>query len=345
MTGVLGRWAIVSWLSLNLAACGGESVNEIEADQGKEFVVVYSAIDEARMAPLYRVFTEETGIRVQQVTADDDRLLQLMFDKTQAPAADVYIAGTAARLWRASDAGVFRPTHADDLNASIPAHLRDPENQWFGIAVKANVLVFDSTIATAEEFAGYESLADPAWLGQACMSSSALSDNNSLIAFLIDRHQNRQAELIVRQLMSNLALPVFRDPQALFAAIESGRCTVGIASLEAAVQRAAAEPGPQLGIATPNLANGGTQVDIVGAGVTRHAGNAAAAVRLLRWLAGHKAQKALAEILLALPAVPAVAAPQRLRAWQNLQQSETNVVQLGLLHQEAIDLAERARYP
>jgi iron(III) transport system substrate-binding protein len=301
------------------------------------------------MAPLYRDFTVETGIRIQQVTADDDRLLQLMFDKTQAPAADVYIADSAARLWRAADAGVFRPTHAADLNASIPAHLRDPENQWFGIAVKANVLVFNSTIATAAAFASYESLADPVWLGQTCMSSSTLPDNNALVALLIDRHQkrhqSRQAELIVRQLMLNLALPVFHDPQAMFAAIESGRCTVGIASLEAAAQRVAVEPGSQLGIATPNLANGGTQVDIVGAGVTRHAGNAAAAARLLRWLASHRAQKTIAELLMVLPAVPAVAAPQRLRTWQDLQQSETNVAQLGLLHQDAIDLAERARYP
>ena len=152
MTGLLRRTVFVSWLSLNLAACGGESANKIEAGQGKEFVIVYSAIDEARMAPLYRAFTEETGIRIQQVTADDDRLLQLMLDKTQASAGDVYISGSAARLWRASDAGVLRPTHADDLNASIPAHLRDPDNQWFGIAVKANVLVFNSTIATAAEF-------------------------------------------------------------------------------------------------------------------------------------------------------------------------------------------------
>ncbi len=345
MTRVFGRCVLVFWLPLNLVACGGESVDGTAPDQGKEFVVVYSSIDEVRMAPLYRAFTEETGIRVQQVTADDDKLLQLMLDKTQGPVADFYITDSAARLWRASDIGVLRPTHADDLNASIPSHLRDPENQWFGIAVKANVLVFNSTIATAEEFAGYESLANPAWRGQVCMSSSALPDNNALIALLIDRHQTRQAELLVRQLVANLALPVFRDPQAMFAAIESGRCTAGIASLDASVQRQAAGPGSKLGIAAPTLANGGTQVDIVGAGVTRHAGNAAAAVRLLRWLAGHKAQEIIAESLLALPVVPAVAAPQRLRVWQELQQSETNVAQFGLLHQEAIDLAARARYP
>ena len=345
MTGVLGRWFFVSWLSLMLFSCGRESVNETAPDRGTESVVVYSSIDEARTAPLYRAFTEETGIRIQQVTGDDDRLLQLMLDKTQAPAADFYISGSAARLWLASDTGVLRPTHADDLSASIPAHLRDPDNEWFSIAVKANVLVFNSTIASAEEFGSYESLADAAWHGQLCMSSSALPENNALIALLIDRHQANQAELIVRQLMANLALPVFSDSQALFAAIESGRCTVGIASLEATVQRQAAKAGSRLGVATPTVANGGMQVDIIGAGVTRHAGNAAAAVRLLRWLAGHKAQEIIAESLMALPAVPAVPAPQRLRVWQPLQQSETNVAYLGSLHQEAIDLAERARYP
>ncbi len=345
MTSALSRCVPGLCLSLSLMACSGESANETAADQQQEFVVIYSSIDEARLASVYRAFTEETGIRVQQVTADDDRLLQLMLDKTQSPAADFYIAGSASRLWRASDTGVLRPTHADDLKATIPAHLRDPDNQWFGIAVKANVLVFNSSLATAEEFDDYESLADPAWLGQVCMSSSALADNNALIALLIDRHETRQAELIVRQLIANLAVPVFHDPQALFAAIESGRCTVGIASLEAAVQRLTAKPGAQVGIATPTLANGGTQVDVVGAGVTRHAGNAAAAVRLVRWLAGHKAQQIIAESLFALPAVPAVAAPHRLRVWQELQQCETGVVNLGLRHREAVDLAERARYP
>lgn len=345
MTSALSRPVLVFWLSLNLLACGRESVNETAPDRETESVVVYSSIDEARTAPIHRAFTEETGIRVQQVTTDDDRLLQLMLDKTQAPAADIYIAGSASRLWRASESGVLRPTHADDLDAAIPAHLRDPERQWFGIAIKANVLVFNSKIATRSEFGGYESVADPAWHGQLCMSSSASPVNNALIALLIDRHQTRQAELIVRQLMANLALPVFRDPQAMFAAIESGRCAVGIASLEAAVQRPDAEPGSQLGIATPTLEDGGTQVDIVGAGVTRHARNAAAAMRLMRWLASRKAQEIIAESLLALPAVPAVHAPQRLRVWQPLQQSEANVAYLGLLHQEAIDLAERARYP
>lgn len=345
MTGDLRRWIPVFWVALNLVACGEESANETVPDQDKEFVVVYSRIDEARTASLYRAFTEETGIRIQQVTADDDRLVQLMLDKTRAPVADLYIAGSASRLWRASDEGVLRPTHADDLDSAIPAHLRDPENEWFAIAVKANVLVFNSTIVTPDAFNGYESLAEPAWRGQVCMSSSSLPDNNALLALLIQRHGKRQAEMIVRQMMANLALPVFGDPQALFAAIESGRCTIGIGSLEAAVQRVAAEPGSQLGIGTPSLANGGTQVDIVGAGVTRHAGNVAAALRLMRWLATPKAQGIIAESLSLLPAVPGIAVPQRLKVWQELQQSETGVVNLGLLHQEAVDLAERARYP
>lgn len=343
MSGAVNCRFAIGWLLLGLAACSKDPAQGTLPAQGREFVVVYSSIDESRIAPVYRAFTAETGIRIHQVTADDDRLLQMMLDKTQEPAADFYIATGAARLWRAADAGVLRPTHADDLNAAIPPHLRDPEYQWFGLAVMANVLVFDSAAVTAEEIPGYEAFADPAWHGQLCLSSSALPENNSLIALLIERHGLRQAELLVRQLIANLALPVFDDPQALLAAIESGRCTAGIANLEAALARPAASPGSGLGIAGP--ANDGTQVDVTGAGVTRHAGNATAAVRLLRWLSGTEAQAIIADSLSRLPAVPTVVAPQHYVAWQGLAHDGTNVARLGMLHQDAADLAERARYP
>ncbi|MCI0517355.1 MAG: extracellular solute-binding protein, partial [Woeseiaceae bacterium] len=188
MSGALSCRFAIGWLLLGLVACSKDPAHGILPAQGREFVVVYSSIDESRTAPVYRAFTAETGIRIQQVTADDDRLLQMMLDKTQAPAADFYLAAGAALLWRAADAGVLRPTHADDLNAAIPPHLRDPENQWFGLAVNANVMVFNAAAVTANEIVGYEALADPAWRGQLCLSSSALPENNALIALLIERH-------------------------------------------------------------------------------------------------------------------------------------------------------------
>lgn len=338
------RRVIGTCLLVLLVACNDRAAVDTPAQPGNRFVVVYSPIDEARTAALYRAFTAETGIRVQQVSADKSRLLQLMLDKTQAPAADLFMATGVSQLWRAADQGVLRPTHADELTAAIPARLRDPENQWFGFAVLANVIVFNRSLARPEEFVSYESLAEPAWRGRICMTSSSQPDNSALIALLIQRHGHRQAELVVRQLVANLALPPLTDPQALLAAIESGRCPVGIVTLEAAVNRMAVDPGSKLGVATPTLESGATQVDIVGAGVTRHAGNATDAISLIRWLAKPLAQGLIAESFTALPAVRDAAVPQRLRPWQDLKQSDTGVFHLGLLHQDAIDLAERAKY-
>ncbi len=344
MTGTACRRIGAIWLSVFLVACDARQSGEKVPEQRNRFVVVYTSIDETRAAALYRTFAAETGIRVQHVTADEDGLLQLMLDKTQAPAADLYMAAGVSRLWRAADKGALRPTHAEDLIAAIPARLRDPENQWFGIAVMANVIVFSPSVVAPDELGSYESLAEPRWRGQLCMTSSSLPDNNALIAHLIHRHGHRQAELIVRQLAANLALPALNDPRALFAAMESGRCSVGIVSLAAAANGMAASSAAKPGIATPTLENGGTMVDIIGAGVSRHARNAADAVIFVQWLAGPVAQSIIAESLAALPAVRGAEVPRQLEAWAGLQQSETGVSHLGLLHQDAIDLAERARY-
>jgi iron(III) transport system substrate-binding protein len=197
-----------------------------------------------------------------------------MLDRSRAPAADLYMAAGVSRLWRAADKGVLRPTHADDLIAVIPARLRDPENQWFGMAVMANVIVFSPSVVTPDEFGSYESLAEPRWRGQLCMTSSSLPDNNALIALMIHRHGHRQAELIVRQLLANFALPALRDPQALFAAMESAVCTVGIVSLAAAADSMAGNSASKSGIATPTLGHGGTQVDIAGCRGCRSAATA-----------------------------------------------------------------------
>ena len=339
---IRGRLAM-ALLLLACTACSKDPGNGIERAPAREFVVVYSSIDESRTAPAYQAFTAATGIRIQQVTADDDRLLQMMLDKAHAPAADLYLAAGAATLWNASDAGVLRPTHADELYAAIPPQLRDPENQWFGLADNAHVLVFDPRVLTADRIPGYEMLADTAWRGLVCLSSSTSPGNTALIALLIERHGLRQAEVLVRQFMSNLAVPVFRDPQALLAAVESGRCSIGISSLEAALQRTATGTAQELGIAAP--AHGGVLVDVVGGGVTRHAGNAAGAQRLLQWLAGPAGQAILADSLPALPAAQDVTAPPRYAAWQDLRHGEINVARFGMRHREAIDLAERARYP
>jgi iron(III) transport system substrate-binding protein len=327
-----------------VVACSDDSDNQATAVGTRELVTVYSSLDEAQTAPLFRAYEKSTGDRVQQVTADDDRLLEMMLDKRRAPAADLYIANGAALLGRAVQRGIFRPTYADELDATVPSRLRDPENLWFGIALTANVLVVNGSLLKTDEPGSYESLAEDKWAGGICLSSSTLLENIAFIAWLIERHGQRDAELIVRRILANLAMPLFDDVPSLVAAVGLGQCDVGIAALDAVLAQQLGGAVAPVRVVLPPAASGGTQIDVVAAGVTRHAGNPDGARKLLLWLVSDAGQRLVADSKLALPASPTVGMPGRVSASGSLEQSTVEVFRLAQLSENAFDLAERARY-
>jgi iron(III) transport system substrate-binding protein len=333
-------------LTLMLAACSQTHDERNETDDKVEYVVVYTSMDQSRTAPVFQAFTAESGVRIQQVSADNDRLLELIPDKTHKPAADLFMADGVAALWRAADKDLFRPTYSADLDAAIPADLRDPDARWAGLALRAKALIVHSPSVAGDAYpVAYESLAEPQWRGRVCLSSSSQAENIALIALLIERHGTRDAELIVRRLVANLALPVFDAAQSMITAFESGRCGAGIAGLDAVIGEGSDIASAQIRVVTPLASGGGTLVDIIGAGVTRHAANPEGARRLLFWLASPAGQSVLSEHCSSLPVNASVAAPRQLRVWSSLDRAGISVFRLGVLNQDAIDLAERAHYP
>ncbi|MDH4046793.1 MAG: extracellular solute-binding protein [Gammaproteobacteria bacterium] len=344
MTVFTTRLLCIAALSAIVAACGGSADDAGNVEQRPQFVVVYTALEEPLLAPVYKAFTDESGIRVQQVTADNGRLLQMMQEK-HSPPADLFLADGAAVLWRMAEIDVFRPTHAEDLQKAVPARLRDPEFLWSGLALKASVLVVNSSLGGNAGPKTYESLGDPQWKGRVCLSSSSFAENVGWVSLLIDRYGVRQSELNVRRLVANLALPVFDDSRSLIEAVQSARCDAGIVSLGVAYRQLSEGAVSGASIVAPAAVDGGTLVDVVGAGVARHAGNPETARRLLLWLVGNDGQRMLAERLDALPAATSAQAPARAGFPVRVEQSDISVFRLGALNQDALDLSERARYP
>jgi iron(III) transport system substrate-binding protein len=341
---------LVHFLSLLLllpviAACTKQDADSNRPDASPEFVVIYTSVDESRLKPLYEGFTNSTGIRVQQVSADFDRLLETMHDRQWRPAADVFIAGDSATLWRAASQDIFRPTYSDGIESLVPVRLRDADRSFTGFAMTANAIIYDSTAGDKVVPTDYESLASPEWRGRLCLTSSSMPQNIGWVSLLLSRHGKREAEMTVRRMVGNLALPVFDDVFELISAIESGRCGAAIADLQAAVLHLSGHAGAGAAVMTPSASHGGTQVDIFGAGVTRHAANAESAVRFLEWLTASEGQKAVAASGIGMPVSTAVTLPSPLAEYQAMSFAETGVSRLAELSEEAIALVERAHYP
>ena len=108
-----------------------------------EEVNVYSAREEQLIKPLLDAFSQDTGIKVNLVTGDDDPLLERLKREGANSPADLLIMADAGRLYRAVENGNLQPVQSATLNQSIPANLRDPGNRWFGLTSRARVIFYN----------------------------------------------------------------------------------------------------------------------------------------------------------------------------------------------------------
>ena len=99
-------------------------------------VTVYSARNEQLLKPLLDRYSKETGTEIRLMTANEGALLARLNAEDASTPADVLITVDAGNLWLAAQQGQLRSLNSAVLQKNIPAHLRDPDNQWFGLSVR-----------------------------------------------------------------------------------------------------------------------------------------------------------------------------------------------------------------
>ena len=344
---ILPRWValIVPAATLILGACGGAS-NDSSGESAAEprSVVVYSARAEQLIKPIFDAYTAETGVPVKYMTDSEQPLIQKLKAEGETTSADILLTVDAGNLWYAAEEGVLRPTYSEILESNIPAHLRDPENQWFAMSVRARTIVYDNRKIDPSEFSGYVGLAEEKWKGKLCLRTSAKVYNQSLVAMMIAQLGERDAEIAVRGWVGNLATSVFPNDTKLIEAIVAGQCQVGIVNTYyfGRLQRENAEI--PVAIFWPSSETGGVHVNVSGAGVTRHAPNPEGARALLEWMSGEAGQRLLGGENLEYPANPAVDPDPLVAAWGDFDASPMNVAQAGFYQADAVKLMDRANY-
>src|SRR5262245_45345839 len=101
-----------------------------------EVVVVYTARHYGQ-EPVFEAFTKQTGITMQSFDGNPAELFERLKAEGDKTSADVLIAVNAGDLWNAAQAGMLATIDAPELQANIPAHLRDAQNRWFALTVRA----------------------------------------------------------------------------------------------------------------------------------------------------------------------------------------------------------------
>lgn len=311
-------------------------------------VVVYSARNEQLIKPLFDAYTKETGVTVRFVTDKEGPLLARLKAEGKNTPADMLMTVDAGNLWQAAQEGLLQPVSSDRLQKNIPAHLRDPGKQWFGLSVRARTVIYNSNRVKAGELSNYEDLAGPAWKGRLCLRTSKKIYNQSLVAMLITEHGEEKAEAIVKGWVANLATAPFPDDTKAMEAVAAGICDATLVNTYYFGRLMKKNPSLPLAIFWPNQKlkdkTAGVHVNVSGAGVTRHARHKAQAIHLLEWLSSGKAQNLYADGNLEYPANPVIKADAKVLAWGRFKQNSNNLAEAGRLQAKATMLMDRAGY-
>ena len=348
------QWSIFSSFSaaarLPHAALAASILTASITASAAQEVNVYSARKEALIKPMLERFTADTNIKVNLVTGSADALLRRLQVEGSASPADLFITVDAGRLYRAKKAGVLQPIQDAELEATIPANLKDNDDYWFGLSQRARVIFYNPQKVAPSELSTYEALADSKWKGRICARSSSNIYNQSLVASMIDADGQEATQKWLKGFVANFARPPFGGDSDLLKAASAGVCDVTLANTYYFGRMGNSDKAQdqavfnKLAIFWPNQGDNqrGAHVNVSGAGVTAAAEHKDNAVKLIRYLSAHEAQQWYAEVNNEYPVVKGIEAPKVLQTFGTFKADSLSLSVLGDNNRLAVELMDEA---
>lgn len=329
---------------------GGCTAKQVAAPQkeaagtGSKVVNLYTDRHYESDEKLYEEFTKDTGIKVNVVKGNSDELLERLEREGKDTEADLFITADAGRLARAKEKGLLQSVKNETLNNNIPENLRDKDNNWFGLTMRARVLVFDKSKIKPEQLSTYEDLTDSKWKGKILVRSSSAIYNQSLIASFIELNGEEAARNWAKGIVANMAREPKGNDRDQAKAVVAGEGDIAIMNtyyiglMSTSTDPEEVKVAQKVGVFFPNQSTNGTHVNVSGVGLTKNAKNNENAIRFMEFLASEKAQKQFAESNFEYPANPKVEAAQLLKSWGTFKPQNINLTKLGEYNKKAQEI-------
>jgi iron(III) transport system substrate-binding protein len=313
-------------------------------------VNIYSYRQPELIKPLLDAFTKETGIKTNVLFLDKGLVERIRAEGANSP-ADVIMTVDIARLTEAKEGGVTQAvTDNATISKDIPANLRDPAGQWFGLTTRGRV-VYASKERVTQTAITYEELADPKWKGKICIRDGQHSYNIGLFASMVAVHGEAYTETWLKGLKNNLAHKPSGGDRDQAKAILAGECDIALGNTYYVGLMQTNEKEPEqkkwaeaIKIIFPNSADRGTHVNISGMALTKNAPNKANAVKLMEFLASGSAQKIYAEQVFEYPVMPGAEPSAIVKAFGPIKPDTLSLADIAANRKKASELVDKVAF-
>ncbi len=307
---------------------------------------IYSTRQPELIQPLMDKFTADTGITVNVAFLKKGMIEKLTAEGDRTP-ADLILTVDIARLNGVVEAGLTQPVSSDVLAANIPADLRDPAGEWFGLTTRARVL-FASKDRAADAPATYDALAAPEWKGRICTRSGTHAYTVALVSAAIHHMGEAGAKTWLQGVKDNLARKPQGNDRAQVKAVWAGECDVALGNtyymgkmVNNPEQVAWAD---SVNVVFPAFEGGGTHVNVSGMALTKHAPHQADAIKLMEFLASPAAQEIYAEQNYEYPIAPGTKPSELVASWGDFTADNVNLMDIAKLRGAALKMIEEVDF-
>ena len=309
---------------------------------------LYTSREPGLVEPLLAAFTDSTGIKVNTVFLKDG-LAERVASEGESSPADLLMAVDVGNLTDLVDKGLTQPVESEVLAGAIPENLRDPNNHWFALSMRARVVYAAEDLDI--DAITYEDLADPEWKGRICIRSGQHPYNTALFSAFMAHHDAAATEEWLTGLKANLARQAGGGDRDGAKDILGGICDIAIAnSYYVGLMRSGKGGddqkawGEAIKVILPTFEDGGTHVNISGAAVAKHAPNREEAVQLLEFLVSDEAQKIYAEANYEYPVKAGAAIDPIIASFGELNVDPVPLTDIVKNRQQASELVDRVGF-
>ncbi|OEE79624.1 Fe(3+) ABC transporter substrate-binding protein [Vibrio ordalii] len=331
-------------LTLSAMACSVMAPSAMAAEE----VNVYSYRQPFLIEPMFKEFTQQTGIKVNVKFAKEGIAEKLVQEGEYSP-ADVILTSEFSRLFELSEKGLVQAVDNKTIETNIPAQYRDSEDEWFALTVRTRSVYSsrDRVGKLGDDF-NYADLAKPEFKGKICTRSGKHPYNVALVASMIAEQGEASTKVWLEGVKANLARKPQGNDRDQVKAIKEGLCDVSLGNsyylgkmLADDKQKSWAEA---VYINFPGQNAQGTHVNVSGMAMAKYAPNKENAVKLMEFLTSDKAQHMYADVNFEYPVKAGVERSALVASWGDFKADPLPLEKIADNHAAAIKLLDEVKF-
>lgn len=328
--------AFIMTLTLFISAFAATAAEEVN---------VYSYRQPFLVEPLFDLFTQQSGIKVNVVFAKKGMAERLEREGEYSP-ADILLTTDISRLLELQDKNLLQANDATTLSEAIPSQYRATDNTWFALTTRVRNIYSSKKLGVLN--LNYEDLADPKYKGRICTRSGKHPYNVALVASMIAEHGEADTLTWLTKLKANLARKPQGNDRGQVQAIHQNLCDLSLGNsyyfgkmLEDNKQKIWADG---VNINFPNQSNRGAHVNISGMALAKYSPNLNNAKALMAFLVSKPAQQLYAQTNMEYPVRADVAPSKLVASWGAFKADSLALQTIAKNRNLALKLIDKARF-